>query len=330
MTETVQSESMVAEPWLVAHQRAHCKGVSALTTFQGLISDEIASPQSAVEHNDPAQIVLAVAAFVDHLLNRAHFIPGEFAQDALTSYYAHDYVALAGASGHAHYYARRGRNPIALACCRAGLKSMLADPHLALFDLMLRLERSLQKEARRIAKEAGYRNVAAARRDLDKRLAALEMSEPLMPRHKMWLKSLRKLSVVPDSEMNAHINRIGALNRLLAQRREEAAHARAAYERTDPSFAAARDLCEMAGLSLHSLREAGFVQTRSVWPEGPNRRAFRLDVETDRGPRVGLFYLEGALLKRRLAVLLEEGGALPLGSLTLARPVFEAIVPQNV
>jgi hypothetical protein len=290
------------------------------------LADEIVLPRGAVEDSDPAQMVLATKALTEQLVNQAQLIPGEFALEALTSYHASDYVALASAMGHAHYFAKRAKDPIALLSARAGLKSMLADPHLALFDLMLRLRRCEPKEARRIAKEAGFRDAAAALQNLDKRLAELEAREPLMPRHKAWLNSLRKIVVVPgDVEARAHVEHVGARNKLRERRREEVARLRAEFERTDPSHATARALCEMAGLSFASLRDVGFVAMREVWPEGPSHRAFRIEVDTDRGPLPALFYVEGALRKRYLAVLIEEGGALPLGSLTLSRGDYQAI-----
>lgn len=327
MTEVVQSETGVAESWLVAHQRAHCKGLSPLTTFQGLMADEVVAPANAVESADPARMVLATRSLTELLINEAQLIPGEFALEALTSYYAHDYVALASATGHAHYFAKRAKDPIALLSARAGLKSMLADQHLAIFDLMLRLRRAEAEAARRIAKEAGYKNPAAALRDLDTRLTNVEGGEPLMPRHKAWLRSLPKLVVVADGDVSAYVSRVAARNNLLALRREEVARLRAAFERLDPSHAATRALCEMAGLNFLRLRDVGFISMRDVWPEGPDHRAFRIDVETDRGPLPALFYAEGGLFKRRIAVLIEEGGALPLGSLTLSRRDYQAITP---
>lgn len=327
MSEVSQSEAVVAESWLAAYQRARCSGATALATFQGLLSDEIVLPVSAVENADPAQLVLATKAFTEALVNQAQLVPGEFAVEAFTSFHAHDYVALASACGHAYYFTKRGKDQTALLCARAGLKSMLADPHLALFDLMLRLQESDAKDSRRFAKEAGYKDARAALRDLDNRLAAIEGSEPLMPRHKAWLKSLRKLVIVADGDVAAHVERIGAANVLRERRGEEVARLRAEFERDDPAHAATRALCEMAGLRFLGLRDVGFVAMRAVWPEGPGQRAFRIDVETDRGPMPALFYVEGGVFKRRLAVLIEEGGALPLGSLSVSQADYETITP---
>jgi hypothetical protein len=68
---------------------------------------------------------------------------------------------------------------------------------------------------------------------------------------------------------------------------------------------------------------------RSLWPEGPNHAAFAFRVETSGGARVALFYSEGGIFKRRLAVLIEPGVSLPLGSLTLTRAEYAAIVPRR-
>ncbi|MBP6690231.1 MAG: DUF4375 domain-containing protein, partial [Hyphomonadaceae bacterium] len=171
-------------PWIVQYQRAQCSGASPMTTFQGLICDEIVLPQSAADNVDPAQLVLATDAWVDALTNQAHFLPGEFAQEALWSFYARDYLTQVSEGGHAQYFANRGGDEIALRSAGAGLKSMLADPHLQLFNLLVRLKRAKPAQARKIAAENDYRSAKAALKDLDKRFAELESKEPLTARHK--------------------------------------------------------------------------------------------------------------------------------------------------
>lgn len=313
--------------WLAEYQRAHCTGASPLTTYQGLIADEIVLPESAATHADPAQLVLACNAWVEALQDQGFFIAGEFAPEALWSFYAHDYVMQAKAGGHAQYFAARGNDELALRCAAAGLKSMLADPHLEVFELMLKLRRGSQKAVRKLMAQRRYRNMAAAWRDLDTRLGELEVEEPLTPRQKVWLKSLRKLKVVPDSEMNQHLNRVGSANRLYQQRRQEAAHLREQHMRDDPTFQAAHALCHMAGLRVMRLHLGAFAPMRSSWPEGPDRTGFAVRVDTDRGSRAALFYVEGGLFKKRLAVLIEPGNPLPVGSLTLSRGEYDDIVP---
>lgn len=329
MNEAIEPAIIAQEPvsWLVEHQRAACAGATPLATFQGLLNDEIVLPEGAVNHDDPAQIVLALNAWVEALLTQAHFLPGEFAQEALWSYQVHDYLTQVKAGGHAQYFANRGTDEIALRCCDAGLKSMLADPHRKTFNLMLRLKRSNPKTARRIATEAGYRSVEAAWRDLDKRFAATEAEEPLLTRQKLWLRSLRKVTIVPDAEMDQHLNRIARGNALYQRRREEAERARAEHMRDDPAYRSARSLCEMAGLTFSGLRSIGFAPMRTAWAQGPDVQAYALRIDTNRGPRAALFYTEGRVFKRRLAVLVEQGGGLPLGSLTLSAEEFTSIVP---
>lgn len=313
--------------WLAEVQRARCDGSTPLRTYQGMLCDEIVLPQRALEMRDPLQVVLVCNAFVEALQNQCFFIAGEFAPEALWSLHAHDYFTQASTGGHAQYFANRRNDDIALRSCASALKSMLADPHADLFNLMLRLNRSPPKVARKIAVQAGYRNAAAALRDLDRKFAELEKAEPLLVRHKMWLKSLRKLKLVADAELGAHIDRIAAANPLLRQRKEEAGRFRVEHERTDPAFRAARALCEMAGLQFAGLRQVGFAPMRTVWPEGPERRSFVYRIDTDRGPRAAVFYQEGWLAKRRLAVLIEQGAPLPLGSLTVPAGEYASIVP---
>jgi len=313
--------------WLAQYQRARCTNASPLQTYQGLLFDEIVLPESAAAHDEPLQLVLACNAWAEALLDQAFFIPGEFAPEALFSFYAHDYLTQAKAGGHAQYFAARGGDELALKCCAAGLKSMLADPHLELFNLMVRLRRGPRKSVRKLMAERRYRNMAAAWRDLDRRLADLEAEEPLTPRHKIWLKSLRKLKLAPEAEMSQHLNRAASANRLFHQRRQEVAQLRAAHERDDPAYKAARSLCQMAGLGFAGLHSGAFAPMRESWPEGPQRAGFVFRVDTDRGPRAMLFYVEGGLFKKRLAVLIEHGNPLPVGSLTLARNDYDAIVP---
>ncbi len=313
--------------WLAEYQRAHCTGASPLKTYQGLLVDEIVLPESAIAHADPLHLVLACNAWVEALQDQAMFIAGEFAPEALWSFYAHDYLTQAKAGGHAQYFAARGGDDLALRCCAAGLKSMIADPHLDLFNLMIKLRRGSRKTVRKLMAESRYRNMAAAWRDLDKRLAEIEEKEPLAARQKIWLKSLRKLKIAPDAEMNQHLNRVGGTNRLYQHRREEAARLREEHERNDPTYKAARTLCDMAGLKFTGLHMGVFAPMQQSWPEGPDRAGFTMRVDTDRGPRAALFYVEGGFFKKRLAVLIEHGNPLPVGSLTLARAEFDEIVP---
>jgi hypothetical protein len=313
--------------WLAEYQRAHCTGASPLKSYQGLLVDEIVLPESAAASTEPLHLVLACNAWVEGLQDQALFIAGEFAPEALWSFYVHDYITQAKASGHAQYFAARGGDELALRCCQAGLKSMIADPHLELFNLMIRLRRGQRKNVRKLMAERRYRNMAAAWRDLDKKLAEIEEKEPLTARQKIWLKSLRKLKIAPDAEMGQNLNRVAQTNRLYQHRRQEAARLREEHERDDPAYKAARSLCEMAGLRFGGLHLGGFAPMQQSWPEGPDRSGFAIRVDTDRGPRAALFYIEGGLFKKRLAVLIEHGNPLPVGSLTLARGEFDEIVP---
>jgi len=326
MSET--AETAIVEPggWLAEFQRGRCAGDTALTTYQGLLADEIVLPQSAADNADPSVLVLASSTWTDAMVEQLLYIHGEFAPESSFSFFAHDYLVQATAGGHAAYFARRRNNELALKCVAQGLKSMLADPHLEIFNLGARLHRLPPPGARKLAVQKGYRNVETAIRDLDKRLAELEAREPLMARHKTWLKSLRKVQFVPDAEMTKHMGRLVQPNKLRPQRKAEMDRLREEKERTDPAFQAARALCEMAGLKFGGLRVMGASRLREVWPEGPDVQAFGFRVETDRGPRAALFYIEGAIFKKRLAVLIEQGNPLPLGSLSPSEAEYAAIL----
>lgn len=316
-------------PWIVQYQRAQCSGASPLSTFQGLICDEIVLPQSAAEHGDPAQLVMAADAWVDALINQAQFLPGEFAQEALWSFYARDYFTQVSAGGHDQYFANRGGDEIALRCASAGLKSMVADPHLDLLNLLVRLKRAKPAAARKIAAEHDYRSAKAALKDLDKRFAELEAKEPLTPRHKTWLKSLRKVKIAPDAEMTGHLQRVAQANKLLPRRKMEADRVRAETLRASAPFRAVKALCDMAGLTITNFRAMGLAPMRSVWPDGPDVRACIFRADTDKGPRTAAFYREGRLFKRYLSVLVVQGGGLPVGSLRLSEADYAEIVPTD-
>ena len=326
MNDTV--DTVVAEPggWLAEFQRGRATGASPLATYQGLLADEIVLPQSVLEHADPAQMVLASCAWTEALIEQVLMVHGEFAPESSFGYFAQDYLVQASSVGHERYFQRRGKDELALKCAAQGLKSMLAAPHLELFNLNVRLHRLPPPGARKLAVQRGYRDVKAALKDLDKRFAELEAREPLTPRHKTWIKSLRKVQFVPDADMTKHLGRLAKLNALRGQRKDEADRARKEREAIEPAFVAARTLCDMAGLQFASLRALGAAQLRDVWTEGPDGQGFAFRIETDKGPKSALFYVQGALFKKRLGVLIEDGNPLPLGSLSPSEAEFNAII----
>jgi hypothetical protein len=314
--------------FLAEMQRARCKGDTALTTFQGMRFDEIIVTQPADDASDPGLFVAEVNAFVDLLMHQAYLLPGEFASEAACSYYAHDYVTQTQAGGHAQYWANRSHDPVAIRCAGAGLKNMLADPYYDVFAAMTRLMSHDRAAVRRFLKQKRWRNVAAGVRALDDKLRDLTATEPLAARQRLWLKSLRKLRVIGPHEAGSYRSAYETANPLLARRRAESDRLRAEREKSDPTYRAVRALCDMAHLRFFTLGDGAATPMRAIWPEGPDRRGFVRWVETDKGPRAAVVYREGRIFKRYLAVLLEQDGALPLGSLTLTRDEFEAIVPD--
>lgn len=316
-------------PWIVQYQRAQCAGGSPLTTFQGVLCDEIFLPQSAADHADPAQLVMATDAWVEALMHQAQFLPGEFAQEALWSYYARDYLTQVRAGGHELYFMNRGADEIALRSASAGLKSMLADPHLDLLNLLVQLKRAKPQAARKIAVASGYRSAQAALKDLDRKFAEVEANEPLTVRHKAWLKSLRKVKLAPDAEMTGHLQRVAQSNPLFARRKMEADRVRAETLRASAPFRATKALADMAGLKISNFRVLGFAPMRTVWPDGPDARAYICRAETDKGVRAALFYREGQVFKRYLSVFVVDGGGLPIGSLPLSKEAYAEIVPEE-
>ncbi|MBL8531933.1 MAG: hypothetical protein JNK94_09380 [Hyphomonadaceae bacterium] len=326
-SEVVETPATPPEGWLAEHQRATLAGGDPMSTFQGVLVDEIILPQSAADQADPNALVTAATNYAHAMRVAGLFLPGEFAQEAMWSYYAQDFVQQARQGGLEQYFDNRIADPIAVKCARAGLKSMLADPYVEVFDLAARLKQPDAKRARKAAVQAGLRDVRRGLRELDRRFAALEQSEPLAPRHKTWLKSLRKTRIIPDAEAPAYLQRVVAANPLRAQRREQAERLRIERETTDPAHRAVKALCEMAQLKLGGLTTSGAAPMRVLWPEGPDVRAFGWRVDTDRGARMALFYVQGGWSKQRCAVLIEQGQALPLGSLALSKAEYEAIVP---
>src|SRR5262245_8294739 len=138
-------------PWIKTFQRERLGGDSALTTFQGLLHDELIVPQSALDAADPNALANANIAFVNSMNEEAHLLPGEYAQEALWSFFALDYVHQAAQGGHVQYFQNRGADPLALKLAGQGLKSMIADPHLSLFRQSLKLQTMEPKEAKKFA-----------------------------------------------------------------------------------------------------------------------------------------------------------------------------------
>lgn len=308
-------------------QRARCAGDTALNTYQGMRFDEIVITRPDADASDPAAFVGAVNDYAALLMQQLHFLPGEFAPEAAYSYYATDYVSAALAGGHAEYWANRSDDAVAMRCAGQGLKSMLADPYYDVFATVTRLMQPDQKAVRRLLKQKRWRNVGAGLRAMDEKLRDLAATEPLAPRQRIWLKSLRKLRVVEPQEISTYRSAFEAANPLRARRQAESDRLRAEREKSDPTYRAVRALTDMAHLRFFDLGDGSAGPLRAIWPEGPQRRGFVRRVATDHGDRAAAFYREGALFASYLAVLLEEGGALPLGSLTLTKADYDAIVP---
>ena len=312
-------------PWIEQYQREHLTGVSALTTFQGLISDELILPRGAVEAKDPVVLAEASVAFVNSMRDEAQLLPGEFAQEALWSFHAMDYVTQATQSGHVHYFAHHGDDDLGMKLAQFGLKSMVADPQLALFTEFVKLQRLDPRDAKKAAVKAGFRDVKAQIADIDRRLNELEQADPIKARHKIWLKSLRKVRVVPDEEWRAALSRVATSNPLNAQRRAERERVQAENLARDPAFQLAKSLCEQEGGAITRFAAIGRTDIRSIWPEGPKLEATAWQVTTNRGPRTALVYEQGGFSKKRQAVLIEPGAPLPTGSATLTQAEFDQI-----
>jgi hypothetical protein len=80
-------------------------------------------------------------------------------------------------------------------------------------------------------------------------------------------------------------------------------------------------------LRFAGLHKSGFAPARSVWKDAPDRTAYAVRVDTDRGPRAALFYADGSLVKRYRAALIESGDAPPAATLNISRAEHDEIVP---
>lgn len=322
------SANGAASGWLAEHQRAQCDGRTALTTFQGQLSDEIFVAKSAAESENPLALIVATAAFCKQMRAGAMLLPGEFAPEALWSFQAEYYRAQVAEGGHAQYVVNSGWTPIAVRCCEQGLRRMLADPHHEIFAHVIRYAEASTGELKKLFKADRYRNLSEAYADFDRRFYELEAKEALMARHRTWLKSLRKLRIVPDGELPGHAQRLASLNPLRMQRLSETA----AQQRTrdnDPALLAVRRLCEAAGLRFSGVGNGVTSSVRALWSKGPERRGYALAAVTDRGARTAVFFADGGMVKRRKAVLIEAGNETPLADIALDRAEFEEIVPES-
>lgn len=317
-------------PWIDTYQREHLAGDSALTTFQGLLHDEVIVPQSALDAADPNLLADANIEFVNSMQDQALLLPGEYAQEALWSFFALDYVQQAAQGGHVQYFQNRGEDQLALKLAGQGLKSMIADPHLSLFRQSLKLQTLAPKDAKKFAERAGYRSVEAALRDFDRRLNELEESEPLKARYKLWIKSLRKVRVVSDAEWRDALARIANSNPLNAPRRAERARQEAVLMETDPAHIVVRSLCDTAGLQLRTMRVLGVEPIETLWPVGPKRSGYCVSAATSAGERTAIVFADGGVFgKRYRAVLVGPGEDIPLAEQAMSREEFEAVVPAR-
>jgi hypothetical protein len=319
----VQNAEFTPPPsWVEVFQRAHLDGATALTTFQGMLADEIVIPKAAFDAPDPMAVVRATIDYSRVLEDQAFFVPGEYALEAFTGRWAIHYVEEVRAGGHLSYGLATHWDDLKVRAAMAGFRSMSADPYMALLKEM----KQLVDDPKRGKKyRAGYGANDQVIRDLDKRFADLEMEEPIAPRFKMWVKSLRKVKYVEGHDGSAHLNRIASGNRLFYQRRAEAQRAREARERSDPAFTTARALCEMAGVLFLGLVGATPATLREHWSHAPNREGVALNVSTDHGTRTALVFEQGSLLKKRVAVLLDPAENEPLTQIALSREDYEAI-----
>ena len=313
--------------WLIEHQRVHRQGNSSLDTYQGLLADEIVVPQSAMDDDNPEAAVRAATRFAEMMENQALLLPGEFAQEASWCFYVSDYLTQVKAGGHGQYFVNRGGDEIALRCCAFGLKSMLADPHLDLFNQFVRLQTSAPKVAQPVPKAPRTKSAAPPIADLHPSSPAIYPTEPLVPRQKTWLRSLRKLNVVPDAEFNANLQRVAAVNPLAHQRKSERQGQRTQLPDTHPAFRVAKALCEAGGLRFMDVRLSGFTPLRGLWREGPDCMAYAFRVDTDHGWRAALFFPGAGMMKRFTAALVDVGHE-PVATLTLTRAEYEGIVPE--
>ncbi|HRE44868.1 MAG TPA: hypothetical protein PKY87_12995 [Terricaulis sp.] len=321
------SLAAASEPggYLAEVQRRRCAGDSALTTFQGLRVDAIIVRADAVA--SPEALIAEVSGFADAMLHEAQLLPGEFAAEAVGSFYARDYLAQALSGGHAQYWANRSGDALAMLCAAQALKSMGADAYHEVLATLARLMTPDAKARRTVLKQKRWRNVAAGLRALDDKVRDLAVSAPLAPLHAEWLRRLPSLRALGEDEARAACAAYAAANPLAVRRRDETDARKAERERSDPTHSAVRALTDMARLRFLKLGDGAAAGMRTIWPEGPERRGFVRWVQTDQGPCAAVFYKEGRVFRRYLAVLLEQNGVLPLGSLRLTRAMYEAIAP---
>lgn len=307
------------------HSAPQRRGESALTTHLGLRAAAIIVRADALERADA--LIAAVNGFAEAMREEALLQAGEYAPEALGSWCAHDYFSQVLAGGHGQYWANRGGDGVALAAAAQALHSIGAAAYGEVLATLTRLMARDRQAQRALLKQKRWKSVADGLRALDDKVRDLAQADPLPPKHDAWLRGLQNLRAVDEAEALRFRASYGTLNPLLEQRRAELAARHAAREQTEPTYAAVRALTDMARLRFLKLGDGASAPMRTIWPEGPDRRGFVRWVQTDQGPCAAVFYWEGRLLKRYLAVLLEQNGVLPLGSLRLTREDYHAITP---
>ncbi len=327
---------LVDQNFLRAHFAQKNLPPRALATYQGPLVEQIVVDANAIASHDIADLVQANVDFVNHMLNRGAYLPGEYPIEALWSYSVDTYVAEVLRGGHWSFIKSAGQataENLTVAGCASGLKAFGGEPY---FEVFGGLHDSLHAAGRRRTADTEGKLTSKIMewvdirvREADEKFRALNSANPLRALNGAWLKSLPNLRGVELKRLDLELAALEARNPLRSARLEEHRLAQDQREAANPMHRTMKELCRSAGLSFAGVT-AG---TPAMTPAAPGKKqhpAFWWGVRTDRGVYYVFFFDRGTLFKRYRAALHPKGGVQPIATLTLSAAEFASIVPQEL
>lgn len=213
---------------------------------------DIVVPRSAFDSDDPFSLVQANIDALNVLFDRGQFLSHEVPRAAVLSYQVDYWSAQVCNGGHGQFYGNSVEQPATFDWVEQGLAAMGADAYAEVFARFRTLIASDSERAARIAEGSGFGDIDPEIRRLDDAFFA-RGSAPLLALNNAFLRGQQALNVVPDADLAAALTERAARNPHAAARRAEALAQRAAIEAADPTYLAARALCDRCGIAFECL-----------------------------------------------------------------------------
>lgn len=201
--------------------------------------------ESLFQSDDPHDLPYAVVNFVNRLIYEGYYERDELPAEAMWSYHVDYYLAQVNNGGHGQFVGNSGWAGTMVADIRAGLAAIELPEAAAIFS---DLERFAFQESERFAQAAdgrGFGDIDAVIAALDDRFFAGPTTE-IAPANGKWLRTLPNLTVLPNVECDAAIDRLMAANTAASERRKVREQLAADERARDPLVQAFEHLLGLA------------------------------------------------------------------------------------